>query len=111
MEVVGSVRSVSDVVNRRVGEIVAGKYKLERQLGEGGMGVVFAALHLGTGRRVALKCMARAANDVTAYARFKREAQAAGRIDHPNVLQVFDVGEDERGRFIVMEFLRGETLG
>lgn len=111
MRFVVTARSAPRSVNRQVGEIVAGKYKLEQQLGEGGMGVVFAARHMGTGRGVALKCMAPAANAFVAQARFKREAQAAGRIDHPNVVQVFDVGEDDRGRFIVMELLKGEALG
>jgi serine/threonine protein kinase len=95
---------------RQEGELVAGKYQLERQLGAGGMGVVYAARHLGTGRRVAIKCMSSDGTNLTANARFMREAQAAGRIDHPNVVQVFDVGEDARGRFIVMEFLQGESL-
>jgi serine/threonine protein kinase len=104
------VRKAPAVVERQVGELVAGKYKLERVLGEGGMGVVYAALHTGTGRRVAIKCVSSNANSLTANARFLREAQAAGRIDHPNVVQVFDVGEDRRGRFIVMEFLQGHSL-
>jgi eukaryotic-like serine/threonine-protein kinase len=104
------VRRAPAALKRREGELVAGKYKLERLLGEGGMGVVYAARHTGTGRRVAIKCVSANANSLTANARFLREAQAAGRIDHPNVVQVFDVGEDERGRFIVMEFLQGQSL-
>jgi eukaryotic-like serine/threonine-protein kinase len=107
---VAGVRRAPAALKRREGELVAGKYKLERLLGEGGMGVVYAARHTGTGRRVAIKCVSANANSLTANARFLREAQAAGRIDHPNVVQVFDVGEDERGRFIVMEFLQGQSL-
>jgi eukaryotic-like serine/threonine-protein kinase len=95
---------------RREGELVGGKYKLERRLGEGGMGVVFSARHTGTRRRVAVKCIASHANSPTAHARFQREAETAGRIDHPNVVQMLDIGEDAAGRFLVMEYLEGETL-
>jgi serine/threonine-protein kinase len=95
---------------RREGDLVGGKYKLERRLGEGGMGVVFAARHTGTRRKVAVKCIASHAHSATADARFQREAETAGRIDHPNVVQMLDAGEDAVGRFIVMEFLQGETL-
>src|SRR5688500_14951410 len=86
--------------------LLAGKYRVERELGQGGMGVVFAATHAMTGRRVAIKWMLAAADTRTTHERserFLREARAAGRVDHPNVVQVLDVGEDARGPFIVME--------
>jgi serine/threonine-protein kinase len=95
----------------RVGDLVAGKYRIENVIGQGGMGTVFAGTHALTGKRVALKWMApELAADQGAVQRFMREAQAAGRIDHPNVVDVYDVGEHEGATFLVMEFLQGETL-
>lgn len=95
----------------RVGDLVAGKYRIEVVIGEGGMGTVFAASHALTGKRVALKWMLpELAADQGAVQRFMREAQAAGRIDHPNVVDIYDVGEHEGASFLVMEYLQGETL-
>jgi serine/threonine-protein kinase len=95
----------------RVGDVVAGKYRIEEVIGEGGMGAVFAATHALTGKRVALKWMLpELAADQGAVQRFMREAQAAGRIDHPNVVDIYDVGEHDGSSFLVMEYLQGETL-
>jgi serine/threonine-protein kinase len=95
----------------KIGDIVAGKYEVERVIGEGGMGAVFAAMHKLTGRRVALKWMLpELARDADAVQRFMREAQAAGRINHPNVVDVYDVGQHDDSFFLVMEFLQGEPL-
>ena len=95
----------------RAGDIVAGKYRIESVIGEGGMGAVFAATHMLTGKRVALKWMLpELASDEAAVQRFVREAQAAGRIDHANVVDIYDVGEHEGSTFLVMEYLHGETL-
>lgn len=95
----------------QVGEVVAGKYRIDAVIGAGGMGAVFAATHLLTSKRVALKWMLpELASDAGALQRFLREAQAAGRIDHPNVVNVHDVGEHEGSTFLVMEFLYGETM-
>ena len=91
-------------------EVLAGKYRIERELGQGGMAVVYAATHLVTGRRVAIKWMIAEDQTELASERFLREARAVGRIDHPNVVQVLDVGGDKRGLFMVMEFLNGEPL-
>jgi serine/threonine-protein kinase len=91
-------------------QVLAGKYRIERELGQGGMGVVYAARHVLTGRLVAIKWMLSGGNDKERSQRFMREARAAGRVDHPNVVQVLDFGEDARGPFIVMEFLQGEPL-
>jgi serine/threonine-protein kinase len=93
------------------GDLVAGKYVVEQLLGEGGMGAVFAATHRLTGKQVALKWMLpELARDEDAVQRFMREAQAAGRINHPNVVDVYDVGQHEDSFFLVMELLRGEPL-
>jgi serine/threonine-protein kinase len=95
----------------KVGDILAGKYKVESVVGEGGMGTVYAAQHQLTGKRVAVKWMLpNLAADEDAVQRFMREAMAAGRIDHPNVVDVYDVGEHAGSPFLVMEFLSGETL-
>ncbi|MBZ0116998.1 MAG: serine/threonine protein kinase, partial [Sandaracinaceae bacterium] len=93
------------------GELVARKYRVDHALGEGGMGTVYAATNVLTGKRVALKwLLPRLARDPRAVARFLREARAAGGIDHPNVVDVYDVGRDRGAPFLVMELLRGEPL-
>ena len=93
------------------GDVVAGKYEIVEMIGEGGMGAVFAATHQLTGKRIALKwLLPELASKEGAVQRFIREAQAAGRIDHPNVVDVYDVCEHEESMFLVMEFLRGESL-
>ncbi len=93
------------------GDVIADKYVVESVLGEGGMGAVFAATHKITGKRVALKWMHKElARDQEASQRFIREAQAAGRIDHPNVVDVYDVGQHGETVFLVMEYLYGEPL-
>ncbi|XXX72952.1 serine/threonine-protein kinase [Sorangium sp. So ce134] len=94
------------------GDILAGKYRVERLLGTGGMGVVVAAIHVELGQRVAVKFM-RSAHDVDAGARerFLREARAAVRLRSQHVARVFDVGTLEGGApYIVMEFLEGRDL-
>ncbi|MEY4583271.1 MAG: hypothetical protein RL701_7974, partial [Pseudomonadota bacterium] len=95
----------------KAGDVIAAKYKIEQLIGVGGMGAVFSALHQFTGRRVALKWMLpELAKDADAVQRFMREALAAGRISHPNVVDVYDVGQHEDSYFLVMEFLQGEPL-
>jgi serine/threonine protein kinase len=94
-----------------VGDVIAGKYTIEKVIGEGGMGAVYSATHNLTGKRVAIKWMLPAlAKDEDAVRRFLREAQAAGRISHRNVVDIYDVGEHDGTPFLVMEFLRGEPL-
>ncbi|WP_437618268.1 serine/threonine-protein kinase [Sorangium sp. So ce1151] len=94
------------------GDILAGKYRVERLLGTGSMEVVVAAVHVELGQCVAVKFM-RSAHDVTADARerFLREARAAVRLRSQHVARVFDVGTLEGGApYIVMEFLEGRDL-
>src|SRR6267378_1194921 len=99
-----------------VGQTLDDKYRLERLLGQGGMGAVYLATHLGTERFVALKLIAPEfmRNDEFVE-RFKREARAAGRLRHPNVVDVTDFGfahvGHERVAYLVMEYLDGCTLG
>ena len=98
-----------------VGEILDAKYRIDRQLGAGGMGNVYLATHLGTTRIVAVKVIApRWAAEPQFLARFQREAQACGRLRHPNIVNVTDFGIARSARgdmpYLVMEFLDGETL-
>ena len=96
-----------------VDQVIAGKYRIERVIGAGGMGVVVAAQHIQLGRRVALKFLAREGMaDTDAVNRFLREGQALARITGPNVARVMDVGTLEQGEpYIVMEYLDGADLG
>jgi serine/threonine-protein kinase len=93
------------------GATVAGKYVLESMLGQGGMGAVFRARHVLTDRKVALKWMLpdEQAGDA-AVQRFLREARAMGRIEHPSVVGVLDVGVENDAAYLVMELLRGQSL-
>lgn len=92
--------------------LIAGKYKLGRLLGEGGMGAVYEAEHTGLGAKVAIKLLAaHICENPTSVARFRREARAAAAVKHDNIVQVTDTGDDDDGvPFIVMEFLEGESL-
>ncbi|HEX6491524.1 MAG TPA: protein kinase, partial [Gaiellaceae bacterium] len=89
----------------------SGRYRRERVLGEGGMASVYLARDVELDRLVALKLLAGRLDDEAAFReRFLREARLAARLLHPNIVQVFDVGEDEGRPYIVMEFVEGETL-
>ncbi|HEY0712864.1 MAG TPA: serine/threonine-protein kinase [Polyangia bacterium] len=91
--------------------LMLGKYQIVRQLGSGGMGAVYEAVHTSIGKPVALKTMNPAlASDPRAEARFMREAAAASRLGHPNVCDVTDFGADAGVVYIVMELMRGEDL-
>lgn len=99
-------------IEREIGSVVAGKYRLLRILGRGGMGVVYEAEHAMTRRRVAVKILhAHHRQTGDAAKRFINEAQAAGRIQHPNVVEVLDAGEDSDGSlYLVLELLNGHDL-
>jgi len=102
-------------LERYVGQILDGKYRLERLLGQGGMGAVYLATHLGTERYVALKLITpQFMRNEEFVERFKREARAAGRLRHPNVVDVTDFGFSGEGvgrvAYLVMEYLDGCTL-
>jgi non-specific serine/threonine protein kinase len=87
-----------------------GHYAIARKLGEGGMGVVYEARDERLERTVALKTMSSLVSDETARKRFWREARAAARVNHPNVCQLYEIGEDAGELFIAMELLEGEAL-
>lgn len=99
-----------------IGQVLDEKYCLERSLGRGGMGAVYLASHMGTERYVALKLITpQFMRNEEFVARFKREARAAGRLRHPNVVDVTDFGFADVGAetvaYLVMEYLDGCTLG
>ncbi|HEX8472473.1 MAG TPA: protein kinase [Pyrinomonadaceae bacterium] len=95
-----------------IGQTLAGKYRVEERLDEGGMGTVYRATHILMEKTVAIKVLHPSlAADDKIVARFTREARAASRISHPHALNVTDFGESENGIvFLVMEYLRGRTL-
>jgi serine/threonine-protein kinase len=95
-----------------VGKTVAGKYRLVRLVGSGGMGDVYEAQHQGIGRRFAIKFLHQLlAGNSEVVARFQREAQAAGGLENENIAAVVDIGTADDGvPFIVMEYLEGEDL-
>ena len=95
------------------GEVIPtrlGHYAIERKLGQGGMGVVYAARDERLERTVALKTMTLARDDETARKRFWREARAAASVNHPNICQIYEIGEDGGQLFIAMELLEGTPL-
>jgi tRNA A-37 threonylcarbamoyl transferase component Bud32 len=89
-----------------------GEYEIERELGRGGMGAVFAARHPVIGKRVAIKVLdAYFSRDMALVRRFLDEARAVNKIGHPNIIDVFSFGQLPDGRqYFVMEFLEGETM-
>ncbi|MGH7295096.1 MAG: serine/threonine-protein kinase, partial [Polyangiaceae bacterium] len=97
----------------REGTVTGGRYRLEELLGEGGFAVVWAATHVVTRRRVALKFLKdQYAADPRVRQRFLREARAASAVRHPSVIGIQDVFEEEGGRpVMVMDRLEGESLG
>lgn len=88
-----------------------GRYRVQRLLGRGGMGVVLLALDEALGRQVALKLIA-AGGAITAAerARFEREARSAAQLNHPNIAALYDIGSHEGQPFLTMEYVAGETL-
>src|SRR5579859_1247744 len=96
-------------VDIREGALIAGRYLVERSIGEGGMGVVWAATHTLTRRKVALKVLkGERAGDARTRRRFLREARAASTVRHPNVIDIHDVLELEDGSpVMVMDLLEG----
>ena len=94
-------------------QLIAGRYQVDEELGRGGMGTVYAGHDLRLDRDVAVKVLRDdLARDPSFRQRFEREARAAARVTHPNVVAVYDTGDDGAGdTFIVMERLTGRTLG
>ncbi len=99
--------------NPLIGALVAGRYRVVKRVGEGGMGEVFLALHEAIEKRVAIKVLkAEYSLKPDVAARFLQEARSSSRIKHPSVVDVFDFGQLDDGRFfLVLEFLEGHDLG
>jgi serine/threonine-protein kinase len=98
----------------RIGEAIGGKFRLEKLIGVGAMGAVYQALHEWTQRRVAVKLLfdeGDRASSTEAIERFFREARAATKIGHRNIVEVLDTGQHSDGTYyLVLELLEGETL-
>jgi len=96
-----------------IGQMVAGRFKVEELIGQGGMGKVYRARHLALDRLVCLKMLKPALlEDPTLVGRFEREAKAASRLNHPNAISVLDFGRNDAdgGLFIAMEYVQGKDL-
>jgi serine/threonine protein kinase len=105
-------RQDSQRVDKLIGEVLANRYQIESRLGEGAMGSVYRARHVKVGRPFAVKVLhPRLLEDEKTLQRFEREAELAGRLHHPNVIGVVDVGETNDGlRYMVMDFAEGQDL-
>jgi serine/threonine-protein kinase len=89
-----------------------GSYRITEQLGEGGMGAVYRAVHTSLGRKAAVKVLLdELSHNKDVVTRFFNEAKAATAIDHPGIVSVFDFGYDDGRAYIIMEYLEGESLG
>ncbi|MBY0548835.1 MAG: serine/threonine protein kinase [Candidatus Obscuribacterales bacterium] len=94
-----------------MGKTIAGKYRIDSLIGEGGMAKVFKATHTGLDREVVIKIMQVLPSIDTDLKRFERECKVTAKINHPNVISVFDVGTLDTNRpYLVMEFVEGESL-
>jgi eukaryotic-like serine/threonine-protein kinase len=88
-----------------------GDYRIVREIGRGGMGIVYEAEQVSLGRRVALKVLpSPSGRDGTTLARFRREARASARLHHTNIVPVFEVGQDGEIRYYAMQFIHGQSL-
>ena len=103
-------RGAQDAAPLEVGAMVAEKSRVDGVLGRGGMGVVYSATHCVSDKSVALKWMLPADDGTEGTQRFILEARATARIDHPNVVDIYDVGVQDGSAYLVMERLHGEAL-
>ena len=94
-----------------IGRLLAGRYRVIRRLGEGGMGSVYEAEHVQLGRRVAIKLLhEQHATSIDLRTRFEREARMLSQLRHPNVVTITDFGIDDGKPFLVMDLLSGRDL-
>ena len=106
-----SFREEKAVVAVRTEDVLLGRYRLEDKIGEGGMGTVFVAHDSELDRKVAVKLLAAAlVNETEVRERFEREARLTAKLDHPNIIPIYDVGTHEGRPFIVMKLLQGDSL-
>jgi serine/threonine-protein kinase len=98
-------------VSSHVGTLLNGRYRLDAQIGTGGMSTVYRAFDTVLERQVAIKLMHREiASDSDQLERFRREARAVAQLNHPHIVTVIDAGEDDNTPYIVFEYVEGETL-
>jgi serine/threonine-protein kinase len=101
----------SNVTESLVGHVLDGRYRVQSRIADGGMATVYLALDTRLDREIALKVMRPGlAQDEQFVSRFRREARSAARLSHPNVVAVFDQGEDDGRMFLAMEYVPGLTL-
>jgi serine/threonine protein kinase len=95
-----------------IGVVLGGKYRLEKKVGEGGMGKIYLSRHITLNKRYAVKMLnPEYSNNQEAIERFRREAVTAGELEHPNIINVTDIDYTEEGQaYIVMEYLDGREL-
>ena len=92
-------------------KILANRYRLTEQIGMGGMAIVYRAIDLRTGHNVAVKVLRPEYNEDSEFiSRFQREAEAASKMTHHNIVNLLDVGMDGENRYLVMEYVQGKTL-
>ncbi len=104
----GNEKTVAGI---RINDVLSGRYQLEQKIGEGGMGSVYLATDLELDRKVAVKLLAKnLVGDAEVVERFEREARLTAKLDHPNIVPIYDVGRTEDRPFIVMKKLEGDTL-
>src|SRR6266511_3067418 len=92
-------------------KVLGGRYEIDSMLGRGGMAEVYLGTDRVLGRQIAVKVLgSQFSKDNSFVTRFRREAQSAAALNHPNVVSVFDTGSDDGTHFIVMEYVQAETL-
>lgn len=100
-----------DVFKKHIDEVFDGRYKIKREIGTGGMAIVYEAIDLKTGQSVALKMLKESISDNTqALRRFINESKAVAMMDHANIVKILDVSVKTEHKFIVMEYIKGITL-
>src|SRR5689334_21654074 len=98
-------------VDPMLGRSIDGRYRIDGLIGAGGMGAVYRATRLLIGDEVAIKILHQDHADATSSERFRREAQAAARLKHPNAVSIYDFGVSTDGlQYLVMEFVEGTSL-
>src|SRR5215468_3145900 len=102
----GDPDATQDLTDPWAGKVIAGRYRLETRLGQGGMGVVYRAMHMLLDRPVAVKLLTGAVDELTRK-RFQREAKAASRLDHDGCVRVLDFGVENGVLYLVMELVEG----
>ena len=94
-----------------MGEIFGGRFRIVKTLAKGGMGEVYLAEDIELGRKVAIKCIgANAIRDGNSRSRFRSEAQAASRLNHPNICAIYEIAAEDEREFIIMQYVDGVTL-